>query len=226
MSALTRRCSQPVHRGQLQALLPLRRWTEALDTEGEFARHWTHHAVCVFIYTSASVAVDVTKIICVCDILRLLSGLCNAGCRWFPVRGRVWPWEDPLCVWIRVQDSQLQPGMVASVSGRRRERGKKETHTSITSHITQKNVARFFFSPLQSLFSVLTQEGWILLSYFLKRWWKDESELVQATLSAECDDSVSAVQFEIKYLSCLAKNSSHIRVTYRWLCKVNVWSCW
>lgn len=33
-----------------------------------------------------------------------------AGCWRFPVCGRVWPRKDPLCVWIGVQNSQLQPG--------------------------------------------------------------------------------------------------------------------
>lgn len=46
-----RRGSQPVHGGQLQALLPVRRRTEALDTQSEFA-HRT--AQPVFVLDSAS----------------------------------------------------------------------------------------------------------------------------------------------------------------------------
>lgn len=37
------------------------------------------------------------------------------GCRRLPVCSRLWPWKDPLCFWICVQDSQLQPGKLLTV---------------------------------------------------------------------------------------------------------------
>lgn len=46
-------------------------------------------------------------------LFETLSVLDNIGCWRVPVCGGLWPWKDPLCVWIGVQNSQLQPGMLA-----------------------------------------------------------------------------------------------------------------
>lgn len=45
-----------------------------------------------------------------CCVKPCVFVLDTAGCRWFPVCSRVWPRKDPFCVWISLQNSQLQPG--------------------------------------------------------------------------------------------------------------------